>query len=593
MADEQTPQSDLIDDAIRQAERQLEEKLEALRMSALGEPSPAETAPADDVAVLRPTGGSRAHSREDGSGTDASEGPQAPAMPATDPVAWHESEGDDLMFTPAEGSVTLTGNELYVPDAEDEPSFDEMPHELQPHDEPSEQASPTRETLSTSVTDLTPVWEDTSGAQHDFRPTVEPTTPKPSPAPAPTSRDENRWEQPESSWAQPEPVHATWTGGGRPTAASPEPTHDTARPVQPSEDELQFWAQTRTALRTLHQLTSGIPGQVSVDVTTEVQRIVHEELAPTDQTLRSVQAQLQQNLPRMHDRLEGVIEQAAIAPTQGIKQLRDELPAQLNQQTRDLRDAVREDLDHTATTVHGAVQKDVAQLEQSIATNVTRMAHGTLDAVSRAERNINALGEGVVRFERGMHGEFERVEQQLQSAIQRVEVQLREELMEPAETVRKLDDELPARFNRVERTVLEQVQTTQRELSTVLMGLVEANRASLDRIASLASTMDEERARRTEDVEVVVDTVTTGWEGLAGAVKALFEQAEENSRRIAGIEQRLGQIRDLEGAVESTLGDLREFIRDLQPAPVVVTVAHPEAEVQNNARGGWLPESRK
>ena len=51
---------------------------------------------------------------------------------------------------------------------------------------------------------------------------------------------------------------------------------------------------------------------------------------------------------------------------------------------------MREDLDQTASAVHGAVQKDVAQLEQSIATNVTRMAHGTLDAVSRAERNINA-----------------------------------------------------------------------------------------------------------------------------------------------------------------------------------------------------------
>src|SRR4051812_38607309 len=58
MADEQTPQSDLIDDAIRQAERQLEEKLEALRMSALGDSAAPATAPAMDeaeAAVLRPT----------------------------------------------------------------------------------------------------------------------------------------------------------------------------------------------------------------------------------------------------------------------------------------------------------------------------------------------------------------------------------------------------------------------------------------------------------------------------------------------------------------------------------------------------------
>jgi hypothetical protein len=136
------------------------------------------------------------------------------------------------------------------------------------------------------------------------------------------------------------------------------------------------------------------------------------------------------------------------------------------------------------------------------------------------------------------------------------------------------------------------VQTSQRELSSVLMGIVEANRAALDRIAALASTVDDERARRTEDVELVVDTVTTGWEGLGGAVKALFQQGEETSRRIAGIEQRLTQIRDLEGAVEGTMAELRDFIRELQPAPITVTVSHPDAEVRNQGRGGWLPDNK-
>ena len=51
MTDEQTQHPDLIDDAIRQAEQELEARLESLRMSTLG------TSPADpDVAHLRPTG---------------------------------------------------------------------------------------------------------------------------------------------------------------------------------------------------------------------------------------------------------------------------------------------------------------------------------------------------------------------------------------------------------------------------------------------------------------------------------------------------------------------------------------------------------
>ena len=54
MADEQTPQSDLIEDALRKAERQLEERLAAFQLTALGEPAtPAEDDPT--VATLRPT----------------------------------------------------------------------------------------------------------------------------------------------------------------------------------------------------------------------------------------------------------------------------------------------------------------------------------------------------------------------------------------------------------------------------------------------------------------------------------------------------------------------------------------------------------
>jgi hypothetical protein len=386
-------------------------------------------------------------------------------------------------------------------------------------------------------------------------------------------------------------VHASWTGPGERT-----PRRDAA-PAQrvtslPSEDEMQFWAHTRTALRNLQQVTDGMATQLTGNISAEVARIVHDEVQPTDQAVRTVQQQLQQGLPRMAEHIEAVIEQSLTGPTNALRQVRDEIPSQLERVAREQHTTLRGELDRQSTNLHSAIQGDVAQLEQSVASNVTRMAQGTTEAVGRVERDVDVLGETVVRFERGVHSEFDRVEAQLRSAIERVEVSLREELVEPTETVKKLDEELPARFGRVERTLVEQLQTTQREISGVLGGLVDANRASLDRIAALASTMDEDRARRTEDVEVVVDTVTTGWEGLAGAMRALFDQAEENSRRIAGIEQRLTQIRDLEGAVEGTLEEFRRHMKDLKPSPIVVTVSHDEAEVRNTSRGGWTPESR-
>jgi chromosome segregation ATPase len=289
----------------------------------------------------------------------------------------------------------------------------------------------------------------------------------------------------------------------------------------------------------------------------------------------------------MGDRLQQSIEQAVAAPSNAIRQVRDEIPSQVDRAIRSTHDNLRDELDRTTASIHGAVQHDIAQLEQSIASNVTRMAQGTNEAVARVESDVDVLGETVVRFERGVHAEFDRFESQLRGAIERVEQNLREELVEPTETVRKLDDELPSRFGRIERALVEQLQHGQRDMSQVLTSLVDADRAALDRLASLASTLDEDRARRSEDLEVVVDTVTTGWEALAGAVRSLYDQADENSRRLAAIEQRLLQIRDVEGALERTLDEFQRHMRDLKPSPIVVTVSHDEAEVQSRTRAGW------
>ena len=601
MADEQTPQSDLIDDAIRQAEKQLEQKLEALRMSALGEPAPREPARDADVAILRPTGTDTA--------ADDIRGALANATSHHD-TAWRETEGDDVTFAPVGGLPVDARNDLDVPDVAKD-HFDTASRDFAP---------------DAHISELVAIWDEedgeddghamfdtpnelTSTSAHDGQ-----ITPTRGALPSDEVRDamlrptSPSAPRPEADWARPQPVHASWTA--RPDDVSnsfEDPASPTPIPAStssggfletaPSEDELQFWAQTRTALRDLRQLTGAVPhevvGEVVEQVSGEMQRLLTDELTSPNTALRAIQQQVSQGFPKVTERLEAAIEHGVAGPQHSISQLREEIPAQLDRSVRETRSAIREDLDRTAATVHGSVQKDVAQLEQSIATNVTRMAQGMTDTVGRVERDLDALGDNVVRFERGVHSEFDRVEAQLRASIERVEGLVRDELIVPTETIKKLDEELPARFGRVERTLVEQVQTTQHELTSVLTNLVDANRASLDRIASVASTLDEDRARRAEDTELIVDTVATGWEGLAGAMKSLYEQAADNAMRIAAIEQRLSQIRDLETAVDATMEDLRSQVRDLAPAPVVVTVSHPEAEVRNTARGGWLPDTQR
>ncbi|MBC7461685.1 MAG: hypothetical protein H7287_10020 [Thermoleophilia bacterium] len=532
MADEQTPQSDLIEDALRKAERQLEERLAAFQLTALGEPAARDRGEDDpSIATMRPT-----HTSD--------------PTPADDDLAaatggWRETEGDDVRFEPVLGDV-FSATVSAAPAASTAPPLDAI-------------VAP-----SNSVTDLIASWD-----AEDEAPLEELAPPA-----ATTPLNEPR---------------STWTSSD--AAYEPAPTRRPATQpsTTPSEDELQFWAQTRTALRNLQQVTDVLPSQIVGNVSDHVERIVRLEIRDSTETIHAVQQQLGNDLPKLAERIEGSIESQVSKPVAGIRLLREELTTEVDRGVHETRSGVREDLDHAASAIHGAVQQDVAQLEQSVATNVTRMTQVLTDSVQRVERDVENVGETVGRFERGVHGEFDRVESQLRTAIERVDQTLRDELVEPTATIRKLDAALPGQFDRVERNVLEQVQGSQRDLASVLTGLVDANRASLDRIASIASTLDEDRSRRSDDLDVVVDTMTTGWSGLAGAVKALYEQGEQIGFRIDVIEQRMEQMRDLEKSVETTMQEFRDHVKDLTPAPVVVTVSHPEAQVSSTSRGGWLP----
>lgn len=529
MADEQTPNSDLIEDALRQAERQLEERLEALRMSALGDPTPSKAAPADDVAILRPTGGASAPQDDSSAKHDF------------DPFAgsWADSSGssDDLSFQPA---GILDDEEFAAPRTLDAaPSYELPSNDLDEYSEDEE-------------FDSAPI--STSPMQ-------------------PVSRASD-----------------AWTSAASSSAPSARRTPSIPVASAPTEDELQFWAHTRTALRNLQQVTDSMPTQITDTVTEDVERIVHDEIATATAQIRLLQQSMQQGLPKLVDRVEGQLEQGLAGPNAALRQLRDELPQQVDRGNRDLRAALREDLDRSAGASHGAMQKDITNLEQSIAANVTRMAQTIGDGVGGVERDVEQLGEALTRFDRGMRGEFDRVESQLRGSIDRVEASMREELVEPTELARKLDEEMPARFGRIERAFTEQLQTTQRDMSGILSTLVDVNRASLERIAAVGTVLDEERSRRAEDTELIVDTVTSGWEGLAGAMKALYQQNEQIDRRIDAIEQRLAKLRDVEQAVDGTLQEFRDQIAELSPAPIVVTVSHPDASVQNTSRAGWVPE---
>lgn len=627
MADEQPPHSDLIDDAIRQAERQLEEKLEALRLSALGD-SASPAAPSDDAAHLVPTGSSssdeersaaaRAHESAYEAVADAAPEPETAFEPAA--AVWQELPGDDLSFAPAahEPSPTDEALDEALATVEATTAFDpsqlgERPAEPAWDDEPSEHVEAyAPEAIDDATAD--PQWEPAPTPAAEYEPPVEQIDPSSLRATTSWVPDAAPEREPDdSAWDRPEPVHSTWTSNA-PSGAWQQAHEQVDRAPSamlsiPTEDELEFWAHTRSALRNLQVSTDLVPSALMKDLGIELGQLMRDELVPLETVLDRMQSQIDRSLPQIAQQVEVSIDSARAAATSArsadaaMVDLAEQLPRQLAREASAAHDSMRSDVDgmvaaaqaqlqghvdSSASMLHAAIQQDVARIEESVATNVTRMAVGTTDAVARLEANVDRVGDGVARVERGIGTSVERLEHQLRGSIEQAQHALRDQIDAPAKSIARLEEDLPAAIERIEQAVSEKLAASQTELSSMLTGLVDSNRASLDRVAAVASTLDEERTRRAEDVATIVDTVTTGWEGLAGAIKALYEQHADTSRRIEAIEGRLGQLRDLEGAVQNTMTQLRDVVGGLTPAPVVVTVAHPDAEVANTARGGWV-----
>ena len=584
MRDEDLPKSELIDDAIRQAERQLEAKLEALRASALAD---VDSTPADDtVAVLRPTSGAKpANEDPDWTAPAATSEPAPVDVPDSVPTAWQETDGPDLMFEPAAHPTQSEALEFGEPLAFAEPDVEAEADAVadaqhigdaqQPEDGPHDHAVDA-DSLQADAPDADAV-AHADAADDDldgWRPATfhEPVLEFPS---TDLSAEDVRREVAPS-------VHA------------PMPTSVT---VVPSDEELQFWTHTRTALRSLQQSTDELSARVAQTVADEVDRTVRDRAAVTDASVRAVQQQLQSqaaSLPRIADRIDGTVASNAHTTNAAIREARDHIAAQVDRAARETRETVREDLradfESTSSALHGAVQRDVASLEQSVAGNVNRMSNGLTDAMRTVAREVVDAKTAAERAEESVDAGVTRLDEQIRSTSKWVSESMQASLAEPSDGVRRLEVELPERFEQVERAVAEEIRGTREDLAGLLDSLIESNRTALDRVSTLTTTLDEDREQRTEDVATIVDTVTTGWEGLAAAIKVLYEQTDEQSKRIGAIEQRLGQLRDLEGSVEATMTELRSHIQELQPAPVVVTVSHADAEVRNETRAGWTPD---
>lgn len=540
MADEQMQHSDLIDDAIREAEQQLEAKLEALRLSAMGD---VHAASDPSAAHLRPTGHASGWSE--------------PTFSA-DPAPRHEPTNED------EHDHESGGEPGHAPQSGwQTPAWVETPLEAEDRQEPAswQDSDPDEDADAFDIGTVggsAPAapsggWSDAVLQQTAADEQQEPWRGETFP-----SQAHDYEHEPGGSWA---------STGDDSDGQDGDSWRGDAPVTRHSDSELEFWAQTRTALRHLQQTTDALPQRVSTGVS--------------------------ETFEQAAQRMGRLVTEEFEAPTAAIRQLHEEVPLQLERIDRTIRDGFEEQIPQRIERLERSIQsqlhEDVDRFEQSVATNVTRLAQGLETRVDTSDDQLRS--------------EFERIEHTMRSQLDRVERSVRDELTAPIESIRQLHDELPLQFSRVERALREQgrdvAAEVRAELGSVVGELTSLSRTTLDRISGVSGELDRDRLQRVEDLELVIDSLSSGWQGLYAGMSQLTERTEDVDVRLAGIERRLDSMRNLERTVDDALAGVREQLEthlvtlerhmaDLQPAPVMVTVNHPEAQVSQTTRGGYV-----
>jgi hypothetical protein len=235
--------------------------------------------------------------------------------------------------------------------------------------------------------------------------------------------------------------------------------------------------------------------------------------------------------------------------------------------------------------VEQLLDSTAAQREQLLDA-IDRSANRTLSAVSETSEvvttEVEKLVEAVIREGENSSAALERqataIRQATDDATARTERVVREEMAETTRNVRSI---------------------VELDLGGLFTDLMMAGRATLDKLGSMDAELSRDRVQRAEDLELTIDALTAGFSGMQQTYVRLVEAIDAVDNRVAGLERHLASfdkmsdrfdatVDRMSAKVELDLGAMRDHLTDLQPAPVVVTVAHPDARVEQTTRGGLL-----
>jgi hypothetical protein len=343
---------------------------------------------------------------------------------------------------------------------------------------------------------------------------------------------------------------------------------------------------------------------------TKVTRTVEEKTAAVQAMVASQFEHIELAMRGELGKLEQFVRSEFEGPSQQLTQLQESLPGQFQRVDRSVKDSAeqsKEGLDRLGTALTEQ-QRQLAELTENVQMHREHLVQ-QIDTLSQTQREhltkfatetsdqLSAMTKtGAEQHETlsvSMRDQLQRQTEQLSQESAVVREDLRQHQLQMAQ---KVTDTFSGEIASTKQNVRDLIDL---DMGNALGDIAMASRLVLDKLGSMSGELDQDRLQRAEDLELIVDSLASASQGVYGAVNRLFDRVSEFNERMDTVEHRLGSISALERTVEKgltsvfqqlegNLTSMQHHLNELQPAPVVVTVNHPEASVAQETRAGYM-----
>jgi ABC-type transporter Mla subunit MlaD len=304
----------------------------------------------------------------------------------------------------------------------------------------------------------------------------------------------------------------------------------------------------------------------SQDHLTQVVVTVHDQVKQVGGQIGHAVERVAERVSETQNQLEDVVESAGAGVRDRLSRQMDRLEERVTAALEQQQLAIETEVGKVAATVHDELREPLQALQQiqeempARFAEVERSQETFTDSLHAALAPVSQQVSHVTEQVDHVTGQAAHVADQVTRVIEHVG-QVSEQVGQVSEHVNHVAEHVGEVAEHVN-------EAAELGIHSTIIGSAKKLDEALGQMSQVAATLEADKVQRAEDLEMLVDAMGSGWKGIQESVETLLGKVSSFEARMTRLEQLIEQLDGIESTVASAL-------EAMQAHPVVVTVSHP------------------